>query len=236
MEEASRTLTLLGSIFLVSLIVSPISSRLNIPRVTLLILSGIALGPYGANFINGIEQSLFPIIADITLLIIGYLLGARMTKSYLQRYASGVFISSLVITLVTCLIVSGGLLLLGFSIEVSLVLGALACATDPAATLDVLKQHDKHSHFGSILEGIVAMDDILGLLVFSLLLAVVGLINGGDYFSHIGHLFWDIGGAVCLGIAMGGLTAFLLDKKPKEHPVLVESLGFIFLCGGIAMT
>lgn len=236
MEEASRILILLGSIFMVSLIVSPLSRRLNIPRVTLLIVSGIALGPYGADFINGIERSWFPIIADITLLIIGYLLGARLTRSYLERYATGVLISSLIITLTTTGIVTLGLLLLGFSLEVSLVLGALAAATDPAATLDVLKQHNQGSHFGSVLEGIVAMDDILGLLVFSFLLAAIGIINGhGNNETHLLHFVWDIGGATLLGIGMGGLTAYLLDKKPEEHPVIVESLGFIFLCGGIAM-
>lgn len=237
MEEASRILTVLGAIFLISLVMSHLARRLNIPRVTLLILTGIGLGPYGLNLINGVERDWFPIIADITLLIIGYLLGARLTKNYLARYAKGVFVASLLITVVTCIVVAVGLLLLGFSLEVSLVLAAVAAATDPAATLDVLKERRHRGHFGLVLEGIVAMDDILGLFAFSLMLAALSFISsqGSGSEQHLLTLIWEIGGAGVLGLGMGGMSAFLLDKTPKGHPVIVESLGFIFLCGGLAM-
>lgn len=236
MEEASRVLIVLGALFLLSMVVSHLARRLNIPRVTLLILTGIFLGPYGINVINGAERGWFPMIADVTLLIIGYLLGARLTKNYLARYAKGVFVAAFMITAVTCLVVAAGLLLLGFSLEISLVLAAIAAATDPAATLDVMKQRRHRGHFGLVLEGIVAMDDILGLFAFSFLLAALGFItsNGTGGEQHLIHLVWDIGGAAVLGLGLGGLAAFLLDKTPPGHPVLVESLGFIFFCGGLA--
>lgn len=237
MEEASRILTLLGALFLLSLVVRHVATGLRIPRVTLLILTGIALGPHGVNAINGNERDWFPMIADITLLIIGYLLGARLTKNYLSRYAKGVFVAAFVITTLTCVVVAAGLLLLGFSLEVALVLAAVAAATDPAATLDVLKERRHRGHFGLVLEGIVAMDDILALFAFSFMLAALGLItsSGEGFYTPLLHMLWEIGGAALLGLGLGGLTAFLLDKTPKGHPVIVESLGFIFFCGGIAL-
>ena len=238
MEEASRILTLLGAIFLLSLVVRHLAQRLKIPRVTLLILTGIALGPHGLNAINGTERDWFPMIADITLLIIGYLLGARLTKNYLSRYAKGVFIAAFIITALTCVVVAGGLLLLGYGLEIALVLAAVAAATDPAATLDVLMERRHRGHFGLILEGIVAMDDILALFAFSFMLAALGLITSSSegFYTPLLHMLWEISGAAILGVGLGGLTAYLLDKTPKGHPVIVESLGFIFLCGGVAMS
>ena len=70
MEDVSQLLTLFGGLFLISLVVSPIATHLKIPRVTLLIISGVVLGPQGLSLLNGVSETWFPFIADITLLII----------------------------------------------------------------------------------------------------------------------------------------------------------------------
>ncbi|MCP5018853.1 MAG: cation:proton antiporter [Ketobacter sp.] len=236
MEQISHVLTLFGGLFLISLVVTPIAKILHVPRVTLLILSGVALGPHGAGLLNGVSETWFPLIADITLLIIGYLLGARLTKSYLNKYIGGVLNASLVITLTTVAMVITGLLLAGFSLEVAVLLGSIAAATDPAATLDVLHQRKANSYFSNLLQGIVALDDVLGLLIFSLALAALGLINQNDApLTPVLTMLWDIGGALLLGGIVGGLLAFLLNKRDPEQSVIVESLGFIFLCGGLSI-
>lgn len=236
MENVSQLLILFGGLFLISLVVSPIAVRLRIPRVTVLILSGVALGPYGLNMLNGMSESWFPFIADITLLIIGYLLGARLTKDYLKQYIGGVMTAATIITFSTVLIVSIGLLLAGFPVEVACLLGAIASATDPAATLDVLRERSKSTHFSKLLEGIVALDDVLGLLVFSVILAGLALANGHNgIMEPIQHMLWDILGALVLGLVIGGLLAYLLNKRDPSKSVIVESLGLIFLCGGLAI-
>lgn len=221
---------------MISLVVSPIALHLKIPRVTFLILSGIVLGPNGLNLLNGMSEVWFPFIADITLLIIGYLLGARLTKDYLKQYIGGVMTAASIITLTTVAVVAIGLLLAGFAIEVAFLLGAIASATDPAATLDVLRERNHNSHFSQLLEGIVAMDDILGLLVFSFILAGLALANGHSGVAEpLQHMLWDIFGAIALGALLGGLLAYLLNKRDPRKSVIVESLGFIFLCGGLAI-
>lgn len=234
MHDVANVLILLGGLFLISLVISPVSARLGVPRVTLLIASGVVIGPQGLALINGGERDWFPIISHITLLIIGYLLGARLTRHYLARYARGVLVSSLLITLTTTVVVALGLLALGFDATVAWVLGAIAAATDPAATLDVLKQRRNRGHFGLILEGVVAMDDVLGLLIFSVVLTGLTLFEGGGGVAPLLHLIRDVGGALVLGVAMGGMAAYLLDRKPTGQPVIVDSLAFIFLCGGLA--
>lgn len=237
MEQISQLLILFGGLFLISLVVTPVAKTFHIPRVTLLIISGIALGPHGLNLLSAMGETWFPFIADITLLIIGYLLGARLTKSYINQYIGGVLSASLVITLVTLLIVTLGLLLAGFPVEVALLLGAIAAATDPAATLDVINHRRVKNYFSNLLEGVVAIDDILGLLIFSIALAGLGLLNNnGDSLAPLLTMLWDIFGALVLGAGIGGMLAYLLNKRDPEESVVVESLGFIFLCGGLAIT
>jgi NhaP-type Na+/H+ or K+/H+ antiporter len=236
MENVSQLLTLFGGLFLISLVVSPIATRLKIPRVTLLILSGAIMGPQGFGLLNGVSETWFPFIADITLLIIGYLLGARLTKEYLRKYIGGVMTAATIITLTTVAVVTLGLYLAGFPIEVACLLGAIAAATDPAATVDVLRERNHNSHFSQLLEGIVALDDVVGLLVFSFILAALALANGhGGIIAPIQHMLWDIFGAIVLGAVIGGLLAYLLNKRDQTKSVIVESLGFIFLCGGLSI-
>lgn len=236
MEDVSQLLTLFGGLFLISLIVSPIATHLKIPRVTLLIISGVVLGPQGLSLLNGVSETWFPFIADITLLIIGYLLGARLTRDYISQYIGGVMTAATIITLATVAVVAIGLLLVGFPVEVACLLGAIAAATDPAATLDVIRERAKDNRFTQLLEGIVALDDVLGLLVFSFILAGLALVNGHNgVWEPIQHMLWDILGALVLGAVIGGLLAYLLNKRDPRKSVIVESLGFIFLCGGLSI-
>ncbi len=236
MAEGGSFFILLGGLFLVALIISPLARLFKIPRVTLLLLSGVALGPYGVDLLSEIRGQWFPFITDITLLIIGYLLGARLTRDYLEKYARGVMVASLIITLVTSIVVTAVLILFGVDSKVAIVLGAIAAATDPAAMIDVLRQRERETAFGKLLEGIVAMDDVLGLLVFSVALALVGLVTRTNGLTEpLLHMLYEIVGAVVLGGIAGYIAAKLLNGKRPEQPVIVESLAFILLLGGIAL-
>ncbi len=234
-ESVGEFFILLGSLFFIGLVVSSLAKILAIPRVTLLLLSGVALSPIGFNALSHIPPGWLSFIADFTLLIIGYLLGARLTPEFVQRYAKGVLVSSTIITLITCIVVALGLIMVGVNVYVSLILGAIAAATDPAAMIDVLHQRDRSSEFGKTLEGIVAMDDVLGLLVFSVALSIVGYLDQGNgSFEPLFDMVYEVGGAIVLGAIAGYVSAKLLNAKRQTQPVIVESLAFILLLGGTA--
>jgi Kef-type K+ transport system membrane component KefB len=233
-ERVGEFFILLGGLFFIGLLVSSLARILAIPRVTLLLLSGVALSPVGFDLLSIIPEGWLSFIADFTLLIIGYLLGARLTPEFIHQYAKGVLISSTIITLVTSAVVTLGLIALGVNLYVSLILGALAAATDPAAMVDVLHQRNSVGHFGKTLEGIVAMDDVLGLLVFSVALTVVGYIEQGNgSLKPLLNMLYEVGGAILLGSVAGYITAKLLNAKKQTQPVIVESLAFILLLGGV---
>jgi Kef-type K+ transport system membrane component KefB len=102
--------------------------------------------------------------------------------------------------------------------------------------MDVLKERTKKTRFGNMLAGIVAMDDVLGLLMFSMALALIGLWTGSNGVAQpLINMVYEIGGAIILGGAVGFIAAKLLDRIKPGQPVLVESLAIILLVGGIAI-
>ncbi len=88
--------------------------------------------------------------------------------------------------------------------------------------------------------GIVAIDDALGLIAFSILLAVAQSINGGAEWGHVLFSIWEIGGALLLGGGLGFIMARTLSYLHKENcpqqkdRIFMDTLGFVLLCGGLA--
>jgi Kef-type K+ transport system membrane component KefB len=128
-----------------------------------------------------------------------------------------------------------GMLLLGQSLTVSLLLGAIAVATAPAATIDVVRENNSKGPFTDILIGIVGIDDIWGVIYFTLILSFAIAISGtGGTFEVLTTGFWDVGGAILLGLIIGIPMAYLSGRINPGEPTLLEALGFVFLCAGVA--
>jgi Kef-type K+ transport system membrane component KefB len=125
---------------------------------------------------------------------------------------------------------------------VALVLGAIATATDPAATEDALRQSGARGPFARLVRGIVAVDDAWGVLAFALAMVVAGGLaaSGGDgietgHFGHLARALWDIGGALGLGLLIGLPAAVLTGRLSPGEPQLTEALGVVFLTAGLAV-
>lgn len=226
----------LGGLFLLGLITDLIGRTTPLPRVSLLMLFGFLIGPSALDLLPDIGQSWFPVVADIALVMIGFLLGGRMTLAFFRQSGRQVVWISLMDVVVTAVIVTVGLLLLGQPLTVALLLGAIAPATAPAATVDVIKESGAKGPFTSILLGVVGMDDVWGIVLFTLMLSVSMAVAGAQgAVSVIAVGLWDIGGAVLLGLALGVPMALLTGRIRSGEPTLVEALGFVFLCAGIAL-
>ena len=234
MDKQAGWLMLIGGFFLITLLISPLARRFNIPRASLFILSGMLVGQLAGDSLNGHTTLWFDSISSVTLLIVGYLLGTKLTLDYLQQYARSVTLITLSVTLGTFFIVTLGLYWLGLPFSMAAIFAVLAAATDPAATYDVIRQTGIDNRFTRLLQGIVALDDAAGLILFSLVMAGLSLMGQNDTGSPILTLLWELGGAVTLGAVMGLVLVFLLGMKDDRDNVFVESLGLIFLCGGLA--
>jgi len=236
MEETAKTLITLGILFIVGLATDWIGSRSRLPRVTLLLLFGFAIGPAVLGFLSPVDGKWYALVTDMALIMVGFLLGEKLTIASLRQHGRAVLWFSVMEVLATVLVVMVGLLLFGVSIEIALLLAGIATATDPAAVTDVVRETGARGDFPDTLLGIVAVDDVWGLIVFSLLFSASQVFAGhGDLAATLTHGVWELAGAVLVGCALGIPMAYMTGRIKPGEPTLVEALGVVFLCGGIAI-
>ena len=235
MDYQAKTLIILGTLFLFALAADTIGRRTQLPRVTLLLILGFFAGPGGLGVISPHEEKWAPVVTSIALVMVGFLLGGKFSRSWMRRNAKDVLTISLSEVLLTAVVVCLGLLLFGVPLELALLFGGISTATDPVATVDVVKQNKAKGEFTRALLGIVAVDDAWGLILFSFVLMGVHGLNGhGSLIQPLLTGLWELGGAVLVGVSLGIPMALLSGRIRKGEPMLIEALGIVFLCGGIA--
>jgi len=212
-----------------------IGSITALPRVTLLILMGVVVGPNGLDLFQETRQFWFEQISILALIMVGFLLGSTLTRSTFSLHGKQIIGLSLGVALITLIVVLIGLVILTpLPFEVALLLAAIATATDAVATTAVIDELKDNSPFGKTLLGVVVLDDAWGLLIFSLCLSVAvgATING---LPMIVTGLWEISGAIFLGVSLGLPMAYLSGRIHAGEPTLIEALGLIMLCGGLAL-
>lgn len=236
MELVPKILITLGVLFLLGLLTDLLGRRTPLPRVSLLLLAGFAIGPSGLDVLPDFQDDWFPVVTDIALSMVGFLLGHALTMSSLQKRGKCVLWISLGAVIGTALTVFIGLILLGIQPAVALILAGIALATDPAATIDVIHQTQSEGEFSKILEGVVAIDDAWGLIVFSFLMAIVQALYGnGEGWNILLLGVWEIVGALLLGIILGIPMAYITGRIKPGEPTQAEALGIVLLCGGLSV-
>ncbi len=236
MEIIPKILITLGVLFLLGLFMDLLGRRTPLPRVTLLLLAGFAIGPSGLDLLPDFQEDWFPIITNIALSMVGFLLGHHLTLSSLKLRGRMVLGISIGAVLVTAVLVFLGLLLVGVRPELALILAGIAPATAPAATLDVIREVRAKGEFSEVLENVVAIDDAWGLLLFSLLLTMAQILYGqGNGWNMLLLGSWEIGGAFLVGLLIGIPMAYITGRINPGEPTQAEALGLVLLCGGLAI-
>jgi NhaP-type Na+/H+ or K+/H+ antiporter len=235
MNESAKTLITLGALFILGFLTDGIGRRTRLPRVTLLLLFGVAIGPSGLDLLPGFHQSWFPNITSMALVMVGFLLGETLTLSELRERGRLVVWISAVAVVFTALATMAGLFLLGVSLPLAALLGAIATATDPVATSDVVREMKADGLFSRTLLGIVALDDAWGLIVFSFALSLADALAGAAGTQALISGLRELGGAIALGAGLGVPMAYITGRIYPGEPTLAEALGIVFLCGGLAM-
>ena len=226
----------LGTVLISGLLLSALGKKTHLPRVTLLLVFGVMIGGSGLDIIPVIFSNQFEIISDIALMMVGFLLGGRLTIGSLQSYLGATVWISIAAAIVTTLIVTLALVMLGVPIELAIVLGCLASATDPAAILDVSQESNYTKPFKNLLLSIVALDDAWALIIFGVGIAIVSSLNdvAADH-SALLMVSKDIGGAIVIGLCVGFPAAYLSGRTNPGQPFMSEALGMVFVCGGLAL-
>lgn len=233
--ENAEVLVAIGILFLAGLLLDKIGRIVHVPRVTLLILLGALLGPPVLDLLPHSFNESNEFYAPTALTMVAFLLGGTLNPSTLKAHGREIMIISLTLVAVSVAVVSAGLWLIGLPVAIAVLLGGLSAATDPAATHDVITQTGARGRFAGNLLGIVAIDDAWGLLAFSGALTIAGMLMDQDAMVAMLHGAREVGGAIALGLAIGLPAAFLTGRIKPGEPTLIEALGLVFLCSGLAL-
>lgn len=231
--ELAGFLITLGVLFLTGLAADQMGRITRMPRVTLLLLLGIAIGDAGLGVVPEDVTQWFDEVSIVALTMVAFLLGGSLTGKNLARHGLAIFTISLAIVFATLVIVTLGLSFLGLALGLALLLASIATATAPAAITDVIHQSGVESGFTDTLKGIVAIDDAWGLIVFSVVVVLVDQVNGwSGVFSGAA---WDLGGALALGSVIGVPASYLTGRLKPGEPLQAEAMGIVFLAAGFAL-
>ncbi|WP_319780848.1 cation:proton antiporter [Maridesulfovibrio sp.] len=236
MSVSALTLMTLGFLFILGLVADLIGRNTPIPRVSALLVFGIIIGPSGFDLLPVAIEHWMPVVSDIALASIGFLLGNSFNISRIHSSGKAVLSISIFVALATTAVVSSGLWLAGVSLPVALICGGIAPATDPASTVDVISESKSEGEFSETLLKITAIDDAWGLIIFSLMFAAaqIEMLDGGGLHTLLDG-FSEVLVSVLLGVALGVPMSFLTGRILPGEPSLVEGLGMVFICSGCAL-
>lgn len=214
-----------------------ITKRLRLPNVTAYILAGILIGPYCLNLVPGNIVQGMDFIADIALAFIAFSTGEFFRFSTLKKNGGKVVVITLLeACLASALVFCVTYFLLGLELNFSVVLAALASATAPASTVMTIRQTNAKGDFVETLLQVVALDDIVGLIAYSVSISVALASMTGSF--RIGNILRPLIINVfvfALGGIFGLFLKLLLHKRSTDNRLIVSIALLFAFCGICAL-
>ncbi|MBE6565196.1 MAG: sodium:proton antiporter [Ruminococcaceae bacterium] len=235
---------------LAGLLLSRLAKLVHLPAVTAYLVAGILIGPFalGALGLEGIgfstlhEVEGYSILCDLALGFIAFAIGNEFRMSQLKLIGKQATVIGILQAVVTTILVDIVLIGLHFAmpdvlpLPVAIVLGAVAAATAPAATLMVVKQYKAKGPLTSILLPIVALDDAVGLVLFAVSFGVAKSIGAGNIslLSVLLEPILEVILSILLGFVMGLLFNFMERFFHSRSKRLAVSVAFVLITVGIS--
>ena len=236
---------------LAGLLMTRVFKPLRLPSVTAYLVAGILVGPYclgrlgldGLGFVTMDAVNKLSIVSDVALGFIAFSIGNEFRLSALKKTGRQATVIGIAQALTATILVD--IVLLAFhllfpeivSVDQAIVLGAIATATAPAATLMVVRQYKAKGPLVDILLPIVALDDAVGLVVFAVSFGIAKAMNVGafDLVSILVNPLLEIVCSLLLGAAMGWLLTQLEKLFNSNTNRLNMTIAFVFLTAALAM-
>ncbi len=256
-----KILIILSIALFAGLLLSRLVKLLKLPAVTAYLIAGVLIGPYclGAlgNYLTGLGHDFswlgfidshsvesFNIISKVALGFIAFSIGNEFRLGDLKQIGKKATIIGIIQAVFTTIVVDVALIglhfILGedvFPLPAAIILGAIASATAPAATLMVVKQYKAHGPVTKTLLPVVALDDAVGLVLFAISFGVANALHSGkpDIVSIIVEPILEIVLSLALGIVMGFLFNFVERYFHSRSKRLAVSVAFVFITVAISM-
>ena len=226
--------------------------KLNFPDVTAFLIAGVLVGPFvlGRLGIHGVGfttmedlESVSP-LSNVALGFIAFDIGNEFRLAHLKETGKTATVIGVIQALMATLLVDAVLIMLHFilgpevlPLPVAITLGAIASATAPAATLMVVRQYKAKGPVTELLLPIVALDDAVGLVVFSVSFGIAQAMAGGtlDFISVIVNPLLEIVFSLILGAIMGTLLTVLEKIFFSNSNRLSLTISFVIMTIAMAV-
>ena len=233
------------------LMLSRLAKLLKLPAVTAYLVAGILIGPYllgalgieGIGFISMEDIKTYSIIPDVALGFIAFSIGNEFRLASLKKIGKQATVIGIWQAVFTTILVDIALIALHFAIPdkfplpAAIVLGAVASATAPAATLMVVRQYKAKGPLTDILLPIVALDDAVGLVLFAVSFGVSKALIAGhvDILSVVVEPILEVVLSLGLGFVMGLIFTFFERFFHSRSKRLAMSVTFVLLTVALSM-
>ena len=233
------------------LMLSRLAKLVSLPAVTAYLVAGILVGPYalGAFGVGGLgftsleDVESYSIICDVALGFIAFLIGNEFRLEQLRKIGKQATVIGILQAVITTVVVDIALIVLHFimpdilSLPTAVTLGAIAAATAPAATLMVVKQYKARGNLTDILLPVVALDDAVGLVVFSVSFGIARAMQNGniDVVSVLVEPLIEVVFSLILGAVMGLLFTYFEKFFHSRSKRLAMSVTFVVFTVGVSM-
>ena len=227
----------LALILLSGLIFGRAVKMIRLPNVTGYLIAGLLIGPYvfklvPLDIVTGLE-----LISEIALAFIAFSIGSEFKLTFLKKVGTVSIVIAVFAALAATVLVSAALIAFGLNTETALLLGTIASATAPAATVMVVRQYKAKGPVTETLMSVVALDDAVALMLFGFVVAMVNIMkNPGESSLLLSILapLVEILGSILLGFVLGFLFTIPLRYFKKDSNRLIIIAAFIFLGSSLA--
>jgi Kef-type K+ transport system membrane component KefB len=232
------------------LMLSRLTKLFHLPAVTAYLIAGLLLGPFclgairipGFGF-NSLEQvESMSVLTQVALGFIAFAMGNEFRLSQLKTFGKQAITIGILQAVITTVAVDVILIVLHLlfpnmlSLASAITLGAIASATAPAATLMVVRQYKADGPLTRLLMLVVAIDDAVGLLLFSVSFGIAGTLSSGaiSVISMVVEPILEIVLSLLLGGLMGYLLNFVEQFFHSRSKRMAVSVGFVLLTVGLS--
>ena len=235
LNQETEALLVLSIILFAGFIMTRLTNTLNLPKVSGYILAGILIGPCSLNFIPQHMIDSMGFVSDLALAFIAFGVGKFFKKEVLMRTGKKIIVITISEALTAGVLVTVILkFIFRLDWDFALILGAIATATAPASTMMTINQYKAKGEFVNTLLQIVALDDVVCLLAFSIVAAIAngrasGALTVNDILIPIMlNLF-----PICLGFFCGYFLSRLLIPARSRDNRLILAIAMLLGLSGI---
>ncbi|TDX48039.1 cation:proton antiporter [Orenia marismortui] len=234
-QASDKAIYITGFLIFMSLLVVILAKKYRVPIVVGYVFLGIGLSINVIEWLPFLSAEQkewyaftiegFDYIANFALAFIAFTIGSELSLKILKSLGKKIVYIAILEAFGAFVIVSLAILAIGKPLYLALVLGAIASATAPAATVMVLKEYNAEGLLTSMILAIVGIDDAIALIIFSLVEPIalsLYLGQGGLSLSHaVLAPVIEIVGSVLIGILIGYLSQkFMSSIEDKTKKIL----------------